>query len=71
MDLFNLLAKSVASDKEASTQSVEKNSEQLAFKRDENGVLWRYNVSTGEKVGRIYEHGNDKPIDTIIEVDEK
>lgn len=32
----------------------------LVFKRDEQGNLWSYNKETGEKVGRIYEHGNNK-----------
>lgn len=34
-------------------------SNNLVFKRDENGNLWSYNKETGKKVGRIYEHGND------------
>ena len=33
---------------------------ELEFKRDENGILWSYDVKTGEKVGRIYEHGADE-----------
>ena len=65
--LFELLAKSVARDKEASTSSVEKSdSSALTFKRDENGVLWSYDAS-GKKVGRIFEHG-DSQIDVIEEV---
>ena len=32
----------------------------LYFKRDEDGVLWSYDKTTNEKVGRIYEHGNNK-----------
>lgn len=33
---------------------------ELEFKRDEDGILWSYDVKTGEKVGRIYEHGVDE-----------
>lgn len=47
----------------------------LTFKRDENGVLWSYDVETGEKVGQIFEHGDGelpkgktKDIDDIKEV---
>ena len=32
----------------------------LYFERDENGILWSYDKTTKQKVGRIYEHGNDK-----------
>lgn len=66
-ELFEMLAKSVARDKAASTQSVGKsNAPALTFKRDEKGVLWSYD-ETGKKVGRIFEHG-DSQIDTVKEV---
>ena len=66
-DLFEMLAKSVARDKAANTQSMKKSSSPaLTFKRDEKGVLWSYD-ETGKKVGRIFEHG-DSQIDTVKEV---
>lgn len=40
----------------------------LTFKRDEKGVLWSYDVTTGKKVGRIIEHGDDP--DGIDEIEE-
>ena len=41
----------------------------LTFKRDEKGVLWSYDAKTGEKVGRIFEHGDDaNGVDEIEEV---
>ena len=55
--LLDLVAKTAAFDKEATT--TEDEGSELTFKRDENGVLWSYDVKTGEKVGRIFEHGDD------------
>ncbi len=63
--LLDLVRKTVAADKEASTSA--ENESGLTFKRDEKGVLWSYDVKTGEKVGQIFEHG-DSQIDTIKEV---
>lgn len=57
-DLLDLIAKTVEFDREVNG-SVEKEDPEITFKRDENGVLWGYNVKTGEKVGRIFEHGDD------------
>lgn len=56
--LLDLVEKTAAFDREASTQ--EDNGNELTFKRDEDGILWSYDVKTGEKVGRIYEHGDDE-----------
>lgn len=56
-ELLELIQKTAEFDREVST-SVEKENA-LTFKRDEDGVLWSYDVKTGEKVGRIYEHGDD------------
>lgn len=63
--LLDLVQKTAAFDREESTHVDKGNS--ITFKRDENGVLWSYDAKTGEKVGRIYEHGDDD-IDTIEEV---
>ena len=66
--LLDLIAGTIASDQRASTPSVEKAASQnLTFKRDEKGILWSYDES-GNKVGRIFEHGDDDHIDTIKEV---
>ena len=67
-DLFDLVAKTVANDREMSTDTVEKAEQKLTFKRDEEGILWSYDAETGKKVGRIYEHGDDNKIDRIREV---
>ena len=50
-----------------STRSVEKADDRLTFKRDEDGVLWSYDAA-GNKVGRIFEHGDNDDIDEINEV---
>lgn len=63
--LLDLIEKTAAFDREESTPLNKGND--LAFERDENGVLWSYDVKTGERVGRIFEHG-DSQIDTIEEV---
>lgn len=55
--LLEAIQKTAEFDREVST-SVEKDNK-LTFKRDEDGVLWSYDVKTGQKVGRIYEHGDD------------
>lgn len=70
MDLLDLIAGTIAADEEMSTHSVEKADESdLTFKRDENGVLWSYDVKTGKKVGRIFEHGDDdSKIEKITEI---
>lgn len=56
--LLDLVEKTAAFDREASTQENEGN--ELTFKRDEKGILWSYDAKTGEKVGRIFEHGDDE-----------
>ena len=66
MELFDLIAGTLAADERMSTQRVEKADSGLTFQRDEKGVLWSYDAS-GKKVGRIYEHGEDT-IDKIEEV---
>lgn len=63
--LLDLIEKTAAFDREESTP-VEKGND-LTFKRDENGVLWSYDVKTGEKVGQIFEHGDSRTV-TIKEV---
>lgn len=65
--LLDLVRKTVAADKAASTH-VEKEGRELTFRRDEKGILWSYDVKTGEKVGQIFEHGNDSQVDKITEV---
>ena len=56
-DFLEMIQKTAEFDRKVST-SVEKE-DALTFKRDEDGVLWSYDVKTGKKVGRIYEHGDD------------
>lgn len=67
MSLFDLIAGTLAEDEKVNTQSVEKADSGLTFKRDEDGVLWSYDAA-GNKVGRIYEHGDGDNIDEIKEV---
>lgn len=67
MELFNLICGTLANDEKVNTPSVEKADSSLTFKRDEDGVLWSYDAA-GNKVGRIYEHGDTDTIDEINEV---
>lgn len=67
MELFDLISGTLAADEKVNTHSVEKADSGLTFKRDEDGVLWSYDAA-GNKVGRIYEHGNSDAIDEINEV---
>ena len=67
MELINLISSTLAEDEKVNTQSVEKADSDLTFKRDENGVLWSYD-DAGNKVGRIFEHGDNDHIDEIEEV---
>ena len=68
MDLLNLISGTLAEDERMSTPNVEKSATPgLTFKRDEDGVLWSYDAA-GNKVGRIYEHGDNDDIDEINEV---
>lgn len=67
MGLFDLISGTLAADERMSTQSVEKADTDLTFQRDEDGVLWSYDAA-GNKVGRIYEHGDNDAIDEIKEV---
>lgn len=55
-ELQDMIAKTLDFDAEVST--VEKDDHPLTLKRDENGILWSYD-SDGNKVGRIFEHGDD------------
>lgn len=48
-----------AADNESTDISDVDDIENLIFKRDDKGQLWSYDKKTGEKVGRIYEHGQD------------
>lgn len=66
MELFDLICGTLAEDEKVNATSVEKADTGLTFKRDEDGVLWSYDAA-GNKVGRIYEHGDDN-IDEINEV---
>lgn len=66
----DMIFKSLQRSKAASRE--DKPSGKLTFKRDEKGVLWSYDAA-GNKVGRIYEHGDDQPakkshIDHIDEI---
>ena len=56
-DLLDMIQKTAEFDRKEST-TVEKDNG-LTFKRDEDGVLWSCDAKTGEKVGRIFEHGDD------------
>ncbi len=56
-ELLELIQKTAEFDREASTSADEENA--TTFERDEDGVLWCYDAKTGEKIGRIYEHGDD------------
>ena len=67
MDLYDLISGTLAADDRMSTNSVEKADSGLTFKRDEDGVLWSYDAA-GNKVGRIFEHGDNENIDEITEV---
>lgn len=67
MELFDLITGTLAADERMSTHSVEKADSGLTFKRDDDGILWSYDAS-GNKVGRIFEHGDNADIDEIKEV---
>lgn len=67
MELFDLISATLAEDEKVNAQSLEKADSDLTFKRDEDGVLWSYDAA-GNKVGRIYEHGDNDNIDEIKEV---
>ena len=45
------------------------NEQKVVIRRDENGNLCSYDAKTGEKVGSIYEHGDN--VDHIQEVKPK
>ena len=45
--------------KENSTNIDNETSDNLIIKRDKLGNLCSYDIVTGKKIGRIYEHGND------------
>lgn len=66
MELFDLICGTLAEDEKVNAPSLAKADTSLTFKRDEDGVLWSYDAA-GNKVGRIYEHGDDN-IDEINEV---
>lgn len=66
-NLLELVKKTAEFDKQESSVGVAK-SAGLTFKRDEKGILWSYDAK-GNKVGRIFEHGDDQNgIDQIKEV---
>ena len=67
MALFDLISATLAEDEKVNAQSLEKADSGLTFKRDEDGVLWSYDAA-GNKVGRIFEHGDNDNIDEIREV---
>lgn len=64
----DMIAQSLEADKKASTPP-EKTKRALTFKRDEKGILWSYDAKTGEKVGRIFEHGDNPKIEKSAGVD--
>lgn len=67
-ELLDIVMQTLEADRQASTP-LEKSEQALTFKRDEEGVLWSYDATTGEKVGRVFEHGDDRSkLDTIKEV---
>lgn len=67
-NLQDIIASTLAFDEQANGQSVEKSAaSELTFERDENGILWSCDES-GNKVGRVYEHGDDSQLDTIKEI---
>lgn len=66
MELFDLICGTLAEDEKVNAHSVGKSDSGLTFQRDEAGVLWSYDAS-GNKVGRIFEHGEDT-VDKIEEV---
>ena len=66
MSLIDLISGTLAADERMSTQSLAKADSGLTFQRDEDGVLWSYDAE-GNKVGRIYEHGDDS-VDEIREI---
>ena len=53
--LLNMLSENEKNSTPVNTED----SNDLVFERDEQGTLWSYNKKTGEKVGRIFEHGNN------------
>ena len=67
MGILDLVCGTLAADERMSTDIVEKADNGLTFKRDEDGVLWSYDAA-GNKVGRIFEHGDNEDIDEISEV---
>lgn len=67
MGILDLVCGTLAADERMSTNSVEKSDSGLTFKRDDDGVLWSYDAA-GNKVGRIFEHGDNEDIDEIKEV---
>ena len=67
MEIMDLIASTLAFDEEINKAS-ENHGPKLTFERDEAGVLWSVDEA-GNKVGRIFEHGDDDPnIDHIEEV---
>ncbi len=67
-NLLNLVMNTISSDREVNEKNVKKaDSDKLTLKRDANGTLWSYNAN-GEKVGRVFEHGEDEKIDEIEEI---
>lgn len=66
-DIFDLVAGTLNFDRQVS-KSAGTGDPELTFRRDENGILWSFDVKTGKKVGRIFEHGDDSKFDTIKEI---
>ena len=73
-NLLDIILKSVEENKKLEGNSNKPTGEKgnLKFERDEKGILWSVDPATGKRVGRISEHGDDKPaknsVDTIEEV---
>ena len=66
MSLLDIIYGTLSADERMSTL-LEKADADLTFKRDEDGVLWSYDAA-GNKIGRIFEHGDNENIDEINEV---
>ena len=72
MENEDVILEMLLATEESSTKIDDSAPSNLTLKRDEKGILWSYDEETGEKVGRIYEHGNDvgnvaKTFNEIIE----
>lgn len=56
-DIRSLMEKYMISPSKAPKRSKDSG---VTLKRDENGVLWSYDKQTGDKVGRVFDHGEGR-----------